>query len=551
MKFEKELVETRDKMVKSSNYNSIGSAKKNMPVFPRYVRVNKLKATTEEVVKLLKETNNQPLSEKSKGENDENTNNKNNHNFDIYQDAHIPDLLVIPPKTSIQWHESELVTAGKVILQDKSSCFSALALVHGSEKLIKGVESNGDGKSNDNVGDYIDATAAPGNKTLHLAALIYDDIMKRSAGEQPRTTKKNNNKKRNKNKDVKVFAFDRSSARISILKNRVTDLAPSVLLNDDEIKNKHNKKITKREGINSSFPVDICPIHQDFLKVDPNDTKYKNVKSILLDPSCSGSGIVNSPDRIVDATANNSNTKDDGETKRIESLSNFQLVALKHAMSFPQCERIVYSTCSIHQRENEDVVAAAMNETNETLMADDGDDDGMKWELVSPLALKHWKRRGFEVDDLTKEQSDCLIRVNGMDGDDTNGFFVSLFERKKVKSQYKADQQQQPLDLISDTTGVKGIYNGQFSIVPTDESMKGTGQEPKLSNLDNKDKANDNENEKDLSTKEQKVQVPTAKSEKELKPRPKKVAKKLKWKQRQKELKLARLKKKKDALNQA
>ena len=63
MKFEKELVETRDKMVKSSNYNSIGSAKKNMPVFPRYVRVNKLKATTEEVVKLLKETNNQPLSE--------------------------------------------------------------------------------------------------------------------------------------------------------------------------------------------------------------------------------------------------------------------------------------------------------------------------------------------------------------------------------------------------------------------------------------------------------------------------------------------------------
>jgi 16S rRNA C967 or C1407 C5-methylase (RsmB/RsmF family) len=31
----------------------------------------------------------------------------------------------------------------------------------------------------------------------------------------------------------------------------------------------------------------------DFLKTDPNDEKYKNVRYIMLDPSCSGSGMLN------------------------------------------------------------------------------------------------------------------------------------------------------------------------------------------------------------------------------------------------------------------
>lgn len=32
--------------------------------------------------------------------------------------------------------------------------------------------------------------------------------------------------------------------------------------------------------------------NQDFLKVDPHNAEYKEVKHILLDPSCSGSGAV-------------------------------------------------------------------------------------------------------------------------------------------------------------------------------------------------------------------------------------------------------------------
>ena len=89
---------------------------------------------------------------------------------------------------------------------------------------------------------------------------------------------------------------------------------------------------------------------------------YTYVRGILLDPSCSGSGIVNTPDRFIDAvvhhdnnggneeeeenTNNNDGNAAGAETgsssnKRIDSLSRFQLLALKHAMSFPQVERIV------------------------------------------------------------------------------------------------------------------------------------------------------------------------------------------------------------------
>jgi len=34
----------------------------------------------------------------------------------------------------------------------------------------------------------------------------------------------------------------------------------------------------------------VSATHKDFLRVSPRDPKYKDVKYILVDPSCSGSG---------------------------------------------------------------------------------------------------------------------------------------------------------------------------------------------------------------------------------------------------------------------
>lgn len=105
MKFEKELIETKTKVVLE---NQGSDTQNKIPVFPRYVRVNKLKATTGEVVKELKKALDDSIVKQHDGRNE------------IYQDAHVPDLLVLSPKSAIQWHESVIVRSGKVILQDKS-----------------------------------------------------------------------------------------------------------------------------------------------------------------------------------------------------------------------------------------------------------------------------------------------------------------------------------------------------------------------------------------------------------------------------------------------
>ncbi len=453
MKQEKALKEAKQRILKNDGMPEI-----SLPIFPRYLRVNKLKATAEEIIMVLREE----LEKASKGKE------KNEIFEEIYVDPHVPDLIVLHPQTRIPWHDLDIVKDGKVILQDKSSCFSALALVHGNNGA--------------HGGDFIDACAAPGNKTSHLASLIYDE-------KSLKVSKKGKKK-------TKVFGFDRSTARLSILKTRMSQLAPLVSTDPTS------------ESTKSSFPVEICPTLQDFLKAESTDKMYRNVKSILLDPSCSGSGIVNSPDRLADSKEEDEN--------RIESLSNFQLVALKHAMSFSKVDRIVYSTCSIHQRENEDVVAAAMKESNEEILGKD-----QKWKLVSPGALKQWKRRGFKHDALTEEESSCLIRVNGLDGDETNGFFVAYFERSG------SVENEENSSLIRVYEGAKGVYNGEFRSMQQKTTVQTITAELKDPNKEVEVNANPSKSKK-------------SNSEKVV---PKKAAKRLEWKRKQKEKKLERIKK--------
>ncbi len=51
--------------------------------------------------------------------------------------------------------------------------------------------------------------------------------------------------------------------------------------------------------------------------------------------------------------------------ERVEKLADFQEAALRHALHFPALRRLVYSTCSVHQRENEAVIAAVLPEAKE------------------------------------------------------------------------------------------------------------------------------------------------------------------------------------------
>ena len=491
--------------------------------FPRYVRINTLKTTLKDVVSILMQS--------------PSTNDKDrcfNFSGKVFRDPHVPDLLVLPPNatkpllsrlpspekaklTPDETTNDDTTLTSAIVLQDKSSCFPALCLVRGFDD------------DSSSARDYIDACAAPGNKTTHLAALLAQTTTPQVS---PQT----------------IYALDRCPSRLKLLQQRVSQLVPSQQFKDTIPK--------------------VMPTLQDFLATDPSN--YPTVGAILLDPSCSGSGIYTSIDRRSTLETVDDNT-DDETQQRLQSLSSFQRKALLHAMSFPSVDRIVYSTCSIHEEENEQVVAHVLHETP-------GGRD--QWQVVAPKCLSDWKRRGLPIlntstsvsEDngdgnkiyLTVKEASCLIRADK--DDETNGFFVCCLQRKKLSTtKSKSKSRKKGKRPNEDSSGEKGmeipVYDGQFRSRETvtkdrslhkkegpEETKRNTGTETKPIMT----KQNKNGPLNDRAAKKARQQISKKRPfETEDDPSPTKTAleekiakkrlKKLEWKRKQRQAKLERI----------
>lgn len=146
----------------------------------------------------------------------------------------------------------------------------------------------------------IDACAAPGNKSMFLANLLQQSGM--------------------------VYAFERDAERYRAMVSRV-----------------------RSAGFTQSIRMHL----KDFRTVvsdDAHDGALAQASAILVDPSCSGSGLVRY--RPVGERYNWS---------RIGRLAAVQIQLLRHALvAFPRVRRVVYSTCSVLIEENEKVVEALL-----------------------------------------------------------------------------------------------------------------------------------------------------------------------------------------------
>ncbi|XP_012732746.2 probable 28S rRNA (cytosine-C(5))-methyltransferase [Fundulus heteroclitus] len=287
-------------------------------LLPRYVRVNTLKTTVGDAVDYLKRDGFCYRGQALKLEN------FTLKNKDFMMDQHLPELLVFSPKAD--FHDHFLYKAGHIILQDKASCLPAHLL---------------DPPPGSHV---IDACAAPGNKTSHLAAIMENR--------------------------GRLFAFDLDGKRLATM---------STLL--------------LRAGVTCHQLA-----NQDFLKVDPDGPQYKDVEYILLDPSCSGSGMV--------CLRDDDAADQEEEKARLASLASFQLRCLNHGLRFPRLKRLVYSTCSIHSQENEEVITACLQQNPNVRLV--------------PL-LPQWPERGQEPLSQCLRASPTKTR--------THGFFVALLEK--------------------------------------------------------------------------------------------------------------------------
>ena len=202
----------------------------------------------------------------------------------------------------------------------------------------------------------------------------------------------------------KIFAFDKNPRRAELLQMRM-------------------------ESAGAQKIIDVS--NEDFLNVDVSSLKYTSVSCILLDPSCSGSGVARALERVIERRVD-----EDARPKlrteidlRLEKLRAFQLAALRKAMSFPSARYIVYSTCSIFKEENESVIAEALGLVSSSgLVLSDFVDSTAAWTLVEPLRLANWTRRGDPYPGLPVDLQKKLIRCHPSDG--LNGFFVAVLKRE-------------------------------------------------------------------------------------------------------------------------
>ena len=329
----------------------------------------------------------------------------------LYVDGTVPDLVAVTPAVNVP--SLAPYQSGDIILQDKASCFPAYLL-------------RGDGgEEGMGKGDLVDACAAPGNKTTHLAALLTD---RTQDSERP-----------------VIFSMDASATRSQTLQKMVSWAGA------DHI-------VTVLAG-------------QDFLAVDPTDPRFRRVSGLLLDPSCSGSGIIGREDvprlalpiarqkrttpeprgkkrkRGVTMTplpadpvpATGESAAEMREVDRLRRLANLQTRLVEHALNFPAAERITYSTCSTHVQENESVVFRVL--TSDVARR-------RRWRIMrrdeQPKGLRQWKHRGIRADsrpapgldsstvDLSDVELDACLRCWPGDEEGTGGFFVAGFVRDEL-----------------------------------------------------------------------------------------------------------------------
>lgn len=315
---------------------------------------------------------------------------------------------------------------GQIIIQDKASCFPAHLLQPKIED-----------------GDCLDACAAPGNKTTHLSAILHDQGQ---AAAKP-----------------KIYACERDNGRAETLLT-----------------------LLKTAGAQKTV---ITKAGQDFLRIDPTESPWDGIGTLLLDPSCSGSGIVGrgetlhvvlpskepsdipkvpskkrkrKPDTQISPIIHNVSEEtpiDEDKTSdklaaRLTALSSFQLKLLLHAFHFPNARRITYSTCSIYAEENEHVV---MNAFRSSVAIERGWRVLRRKEQIS--GMKAWNIRGkldawmgnLKVEGINEaEIAEACIRCEKGTKEGTQGFFVAAFVRQ-VESANTEQSIDQEWEGFSDT----------------------------------------------------------------------------------------------------
>jgi len=227
----------------------------------------------------------------------------------------------------------------------------------------------------------IDMCASPGGKTTHLAALM-------------------------KNKG-KIFALDKHESKVQNIRDLATLLNASCIipLKADSTKllqEKPNSEISTKK-----LKTENVQVH----KFSP-----ESMDRVLLDPPCSGIG-------------QRPKIKEEMTLKNVLSCSDYQLKLFDVAFKLLRVGgTMVYSTCTINPKENEEVVRKVLDKYNSriTLVSQEPfmfGAPGLVWELTDELKAKGVDK-GLSLEEAKLVQRFCPSSENP---EHQIGFFVAKF----------------------------------------------------------------------------------------------------------------------------
>ncbi|KAM6206220.1 putative methyltransferase NSUN7 [Sarcoramphus papa] len=211
-------------------------------------------------------------------------------------------------------------------------------------------------------------------------------------------------------------------------------------------------------------------LHEDFTEIGPTDPRLQNAKVILLLPQCSGLGVGNPIDFILNEHGDAGLLRDlfQGSLSedKLSSLAERQLNELMHAMKFNKVQAIVYCTCSVYPEENELVVEKAL-------------ESGVEGNKVQPYRLIP---PVFSTSSNSKASTEFFFKIQP--SEISSGCFLAILAKEKDSSENVSVK-----DILA-RAAAKGLLDGivekskeeekKQKVTQRRRNITGSGREPKI-----------------------------------------------------------------------
>ncbi|XP_043515780.1 28S rRNA (cytosine-C(5))-methyltransferase isoform X2 [Frieseomelitta varia] len=195
-------------------------------------------------------------------------------------------------------------------------------------------------------------------------------------------------------------------------------------------------------------------VHKDALTLKSDE--YPNVEYILVDPTCSGSGMLDRQKLFG---------KEKYDPIRLKKLQAFQVLMLRHALlNFPNVKKVVYSTCSTCPEENEQVVSEILENVQ----------NAYKLLPAKELLNGNWLNFSSKIYNCSDK---CLYIKSNVDL--CNDFFIAVFERDFDVPLPKYKEKKPRQQVASNNQGKKQIDVLHAENANTTRKLKKLGKRKK------------------------------------------------------------------------